>query len=234
MSDAKYVACQLSWSDELPFPCPDFVCPVNTVQTGYPWAELPDVWMYAKYRNGFGRRTLYMDQYPPPGTIVRYNSSTAVTLTAYDPNTNQTESCTTSVTVPQLVPCGTVNVTVPPGTYTKVGVFEPYKLVMSGTLYKMKGVLQSGLRGRGSITSRLWKGSDRYSGSLVFKANRTKGALNNLRISSPFSAVNPSDALQVNLDVRNVTGAANNFASYVVYCQEAVYSYSTPGGGQGR
>jgi hypothetical protein len=216
-------ACRLSTKESLPFPCPDFVCPVDTVLPGYPWVELVDVRSYTQARNGF--KPVDVTQFPPPGSILRYGTSTIVTVTATDAS-NRSLSCTSSVIAPRLLPCGTVEVSLPAGTYGRTGVFQPNRTIVTGTVFKMKGILQNQLGGRGSVTARLRKGSDKYTGSVVFQGNRTKGAINNLFITSPFSFLNASSSLAVDLDVINNTNVAKNAARYVVYCQEVFAAYS--------
>jgi hypothetical protein len=62
----------------------------------------------------------------------------------------------------------------------------------------------------------LQKGSEKCTGSIEFEGNRTKGALNNILIHSPFPSTYP---LAVVLEVKNNTNPATNIARYVVYCQ---------------
>lgn len=222
-ADVQAVACKLSMIDVLPFPCPDFVCPVDTIMPGYPWVELLDVRQYARARNGFA--PVNVSQSPAPGSILRFDTTTEVTVTATDA-TNRSLSCKSNVIAPPLEPCGTVEINVTAGTYGRVGVFQPNRTIVTGTVFKMKGVLQKDLTGKGSVTARLRKGSDKYTGSIVFQGNRTKGALNNLAITSPFSFLNVSSSLAVDLDVRNNTNEEENVARYVVYCQEVFAAYS--------
>ena len=215
-------ACKLSTSETLPSPCPDWVCPVDAVLPGYPWVELVDVRPYTQARNEFA--PLEVTQSPPPGSILRYDTTTSVTVTATDAS-NRSVSCQTSVLAPQLIPCGTVEVNLTSGTYSRTGTFQPNRTIVTGTVFKMKGILQNKLTGKGSVTARLRQGSDKYTGSVVFQGNRTKGAINNLRINSPFSFLNASSSLVVDLEVKNVTDALKNVARYVVYCQEVFAAY---------
>jgi hypothetical protein len=200
----------------LPFPCPDFVCPYDLLEHGYPWVELLDVGQYARARNGFS--PVQFAQFPPPGSILRFGTTRGVHLTATDAD-NRSLSCTTSVTVPQVVLCGTVQMNVTAGSYRQVGEFQPSDGVLAGTLYKMKGILQSRLTGKGSVIARLRKGGDKFTGSIAFKGNRTKGAINNLMIPSPFTKRNASDALVVDLTVSNNTNPGTNVVRYDVFCE---------------
>jgi hypothetical protein len=211
--------CALSRSDTIPLECPDFVCPLDAVQLGYPWSEIADVAPTARARNGFS--PVVRTQFPPPGSIIRHNSRTEVTVTSTDAG-NRSISCTTRVYVPQLALCGSVDMIVPMGTSVQRGAFKPIsnRTIFIGTAFKMKGYLQNRLQGRGSATARLRKGGDKYGGTITFRGNRTKGALNNLAIVEPFSFINSSNALQVDLQVRDNTNPEKNVARYMVYCQE--------------
>jgi hypothetical protein len=123
-------ACRLSTKESLPFPCPDFVCPVDTVLPGYPWVELVDVLPYTQARNGF--KPVDVTQFPPPGSILRYDTTTIVTVTATDA-ASRSVSCTTTVIAPPLVRCGSVEVNVTAGTYVRTGVFQPNRNIVTGT-----------------------------------------------------------------------------------------------------
>jgi hypothetical protein len=211
--------CALSRSEELLGVCPDYSCPPPTQLLGYPWGEIPDLTRAVRARNGY--RPVEVSQFPPPGSVVRYDSVTEVGLTATDAE-GRSEGCTTRVSVPPLIACGTVQMNVPPGTSTQRGIFtpDPDRITIAGTAFKMKGILQSRLQGRGSVTARLRKGGDKYGGTITFRGNRTKGALNNLAIVEPFSALNSTQALQVDLHVRDNVNPGGNVAYYTVYCQE--------------
>jgi hypothetical protein len=215
-SDLETLACRVSRSSVLPFPCPDFACPTDQILHGYPWVELPDFRGNTRSWNGF--EPVEMSQYPPPGTILRFGTTREVNVTATDA-ANRTVSCTTTVTVPPVVPCGTVEMNVTAGSYNRTGEFQANRTIIAGTLYKMKGILQSRLTGKGSVKARLQKGSDKYTGSIEFKGNRTKGTLYNLMISTPFTYQTASEALQVHLTVTNNTNRDDTIARYDVYCE---------------
>jgi hypothetical protein len=219
LDEIRDAICALSRSDVLPVACPDLFCPIEIWKSGYPWIELPDLTREVVARNGF--HPVDVSQFPPPGSIIRFDSDTEVTVTATD-SSNQSRSCSVYVTVPPLAFCGTVEMNVPRGTsFQSGGEFKdiPDSIIISGVAYKMKGILQSRLQGKGSVTARLRKGGDKYHGSITFRGNRTKGALNNLAIAEPFSFVNSSRALRVDLQVWNNVNPGRNVARFDVYCQ---------------
>jgi HYR domain len=216
-SSLHTLACQLSRRPILHFPCPDFICPLTRVQFGYPWAQLYEVWWDTQARNGFA--PVSISQSPPPGSILRFGTTTEVTVTATDA-ANQSLSCTSTVIAPPLVVCGDVEMNVTAGSYSRVGAFRPRGDIVTGTVFKLKGILQSRLTGKGSVIARLRKGGNKLTGSIVFQGNRTKGALNNLMITAPFTYFNASKSLVVDVQVNNNTNQGDNVARYVVYCQE--------------
>jgi hypothetical protein len=170
-------------------------------------------------RNGFVPTNVA--QSPPPGSIARFNSVTKVTLTAHD-GENRSLSCNTNVRAPPLSVCGSVEMNITRDTVNRLGVFvrSDRYVTITGTAFKMKGKLQNELAGRGSVTGRLRKGGEKYAGSITFKGNQTKGALNNFMIDEPFTLMNASDALQINMTVQDNENPEVNVAKYVVYCQE--------------
>jgi hypothetical protein len=224
-------ACQMTRSEALPFPCPDFVCPVDAIRLGYPWIEMSDYRADANARNGFA--PVAMTQSPPPGSIFRYDSTIPYTIVATDA-ANRTESCTSQVLVPPLTACGTVQLTVAAaGQQQQQGgggasrIRAPFvpvstRTIIVATVYKMKGILQSRLRGRGAATARLTKGGDKLTGGIRFRGNKTEGSLNSLAVEEPFTYYNASEALQVDLQVRDNANPANNVARFDVYCQEVL------------
>jgi hypothetical protein len=220
-------ACQMSRSADPPFRCPDFTCPVDLTQFGYPWIEMPDHRPGAVARNGF--EPVSMTQFPPPGAIHRYGSTIPYTVTGVDA-TNRTESCAAAVYVPPLTACGTVNLNVTGGVGSSNRrapfVQYPNRTLSIATAYKMKGILSRRLRGSGTATARLYKGGDKQNGAITFRGNQTKGALNNVMVTANFNFLNVSRALQVDLQVRNNANAGPNLARFDVYCQVAL-SYAT-------
>lgn len=212
----------MSRSDDLPFPCPDFVCPVDVTQLGYPWIQMSDYRPDAKSRNGF--MPVLLTQSPPPGSIFRFDSTVSYTITAIDAS-NRTESCTARVFVPPLTVCGTVELNVTERGSSRIQApFVPLsnRTIIVATVYKMKGRLENGLRGGGSATARLTKGSDKLNGAIRFRGNKTEGSLNNLVVKEPFTYYNASRALQVDLQVTDNANPDTNVARFDVYCQEAL------------
>jgi hypothetical protein len=164
--------CGLSASPgELPF-CPALVCPHDARLLGYPWALLPDGTSSIQGARGFD--PVRAVQTPPPGTPLWRDTTTNVTIIAYDALGNQLE-CTWKVEVPPLVEVGTLEFSgYDDGQYWRLWS----ALGGNGRIYKMTGRLIDRLRGSGaSVSARLRKGGDKYTGSIPLTNNRTRGSV---------------------------------------------------------
>lgn len=172
--------CALSDEREsLPY-CPELVCPRDARLLGYPWALLPNGTGSTFGIRGFD--PVRLTQWPPPGTPLWRNTTTNVTITAFDASDRMVE-CIWHVHVPPLEEVGTVAVDVPEvpnGTILKSGKFSNnfggYGMV--GRVYKLSGRTADQVRGGGSsIKANLQKPSGKFAGTLKLQENRTKGAV---------------------------------------------------------
>lgn len=200
----------------MPFPCPDVSCPLNSVRLGYPWVELFDARSNVRIRNGFA--PVSMTQLPPPGSVLRFNSTTNYSVGATDAS-NLTQRCSSFVTVPPLSACGFVEVDVTTGSQNQSVAFVN-RTTVRGAVVKMKGSLKDRLQGVGSVSARLVKGVERYRGAITFQGKKTKGVLKPGMILKPFSSQDESKSLQIDLQVKNNVNTVVNVARFVLYCQE--------------
>jgi hypothetical protein len=208
--------CNLSDEDTLSFTCPDFSCPADAEIHGYPFIGLPNGIPLTKSRNGF--IPVQATQYPPPGSIRRFGSTTPVTITATDAN-NRTLACTWNVIVPPLVQLGTVELNVTTGTYNNSAPFQRLNTVVSGTAYKMKGILQDRIRGKGTVQSRLQKGSHKYDGTAITLSSQKRFGRVNFNLPIWFTFDMGASDLAVNVNVVKNTDPSANIARYIVFGQ---------------
>jgi hypothetical protein len=165
-------------SFELPF-CPDLVCPADTRVLGYPYAELPDGTTGVKGLRGFTPTRI--TQWPPPGTVLGKDSTTAVVITATD-KANRALQCVWRVIVPPLVVIAEVKKEVLIGTYngthnftyTEHGVFSRAEGgAYLGSIFKMNSRLAKELRGKGKRDA-VPSSSNPNNGQLTVGPNQTK------------------------------------------------------------
>lgn len=159
-----------------------------------------------------------MTQLPPPGSILGFDTVTAYTVIATDAS-NSTRSCFAVASVPPLSACGVAEVAVATGSQNQSVTFVN-RTTLRGVVFKMRGSLKDRLLGVGSVSARLVKGDERYSGAITFQGKRTKGVLNPGKILNPFSLQDESKSLQIDLQVKNNVNAVVNVARFVLFCQE--------------
>lgn len=208
--------CNLSDEDALPFSCPDFSCPADAEVHGYPFIELPNGIPLTRSRNGF--IPVQATQYPPPGSILRFGTTTPVTIAAVDAN-NRTLACAWKVTVPPLVQLGTVELNVTTGTYNRLAPFQRLNTVVSGTVYKMKGVLQDRIVGKGTVQSRLQRGSHKYDGTAITLSSQKNFSRVNVNLPIWFTFDMGVSDLAVNINVVNNTDPSPKIVRYIVLGQ---------------
>lgn len=205
--------CGLSESPgELPF-CPALVCPHDARLIGYPWALLPNGTGSIKGTQGFD--PVRVIQNPPPGTPLWRDTTTNVTFTAFDAAGNQL-TCTWIVEVPPLAVVGELEFPIYDDR-TSVRLFGSV-YGGNGKIFKMTGRLSDRLRGSGaSVSARLRKGGDKYTGTLRLANNQTRGA-----VAFPTLDVKFSDfkvlGVELEVQVKRVTKAAT--VVYKLYGQE--------------
>jgi hypothetical protein len=208
--------CNLSDEDTLPFACADFSCPADAEVHGYPFIALPNGIPLTKSRNGFV--PVHATQYPPPGSIRRFNSTTPVTIIATDAN-NRSLACIWNVIVPPLVQLGTVELNVTTGTYSSIAPFQRLNTVVSGTVYKMRGILQDRMMGKGTVQSRLQKGSHKYDGTAITLSSQKMVGRVNFNLPIWFTFDMGASDLAVNVNVSRNTDPSANIARYIVVGQ---------------
>jgi hypothetical protein len=211
-------ACALSERREELLFCPELVCPADTRLLGYPWAVLQDGTTSVTGLRGFN--PVNITQWPPPGTPLWRNTTTNVTITAFDTEGRRAE-CTWYVFVAPLVKLGTMTMplaSLPGSTYTKTGRFLRDRNVISGRIYKMSGRTSDKLKGSGSsVEARLGRGSGKNTGrALVFNQSQTRDEIEVPDVPIQFDRSDESD---VKLSVRVVRNARQNRVTYNVYGQ---------------
>jgi hypothetical protein len=213
--------CALSDSlGELPF-CPALVCPRDARLLGYPWALLPNGTSSIQGAQGF--EPVRAIQSPPPGTPLWRDTTTNVTITAFDALGIQLE-CIWKVDVPPLVEVGVVEIPVTDDG-PAVHLFGS-DLGGNGRIFKMTGRLVDRLRGSGgSVNSRLRKGGDKYTGSIRLANNRTRGAVAFPTLDVKFSNF-AVPGVQLELEAKRVTKAVT--VVYKLYGQEEAKGVACP------
>jgi hypothetical protein len=217
-------ACALSEKREELLFCPELVCPADARLLGYPWAVLQDGTTSVTGLRGFN--PVNVTQWPPPGTPLWRNTTTNVSITAYDTAGRRAE-CTWYVFVAPLVKLGTMTMplaSLPGSTYTKTGRFQRDNKVISGRIYKMSGRTSDKLRGSGSsVQARLGGGSGKQTGrALIFNESQTSDEIEVPDVPIQFDRSDESD---VKLSVRVVRNARRNSVTYDVFGQVQDYLF---------
>jgi hypothetical protein len=203
----------------LPF-CDDLVCPADTRIMGYPFAGLPNGTGRVKFLRGF--KPTRVTQSPPPGTVIGKNSAGNVTITAVD-SSNRTLRCNWRVVVPPLAEIGQVTLNISVGTYnSSSSVFKQTSFAYTGSVFKMRGVVQDGLRGDGA-SARPRRKSGPTNGQITIGPNETKASVtytNPIPVDFDFTKEElPDLSLEVevldNLEPNN--GAVTLFGQIEVY-----------------
>jgi hypothetical protein len=145
--------CKLTDDDpsDLPFTCPDFVCPADAVVFGLSNLKVPSAIGRARSFNGFAPSTIV--QTPAAGSPLPYGADTLVDVTATDPTTGTSITCTWKVTVPEQDVVGAVAVRIRRGKKRRRGTTTRNALfvdslapgvVQEAGMYVLSGSLDAG------------------------------------------------------------------------------------------
>jgi hypothetical protein len=192
--------------------CPPLVCPFDAHILGYPWALLPNGTGSVFGLHGFD--PVHVVQWPPPGTVLRFNTTTNVTITAVDAS-ERVLDCVWRVHVPPLVQVGQLSFDV--HSDYKDTVVARSDVGGTGRIYKMTGRLNERLRGLGaSVKARLVKGSGKQTGSLHLNATKKTGTIAFPSLNVQFVNYEVDDTT-IQVETERVTKAAT--VEYKLYGQ---------------
>jgi hypothetical protein len=197
--------CALSESREGFSFCPPLVCPHDARLIGYPWALLPNGTASVLGIRGF--MPVRATQWPPPGTPLWRNTTTNVTITAFDAS-ERTFECIWHVHVPPLVELGYTTFKLPSfpnGTIQKSSSLRLRGFTFkTGRIYKMSGITADRIKSQGTRLNGGLHKSGKLTGAILrLLQNRTKGAIAVPKVKVEYSLSQPElgDESDSHLDV---------------------------------